>query len=120
MASNNILRVAVIGGDGTGPEVAAEGVKVLTAAAALECIKVELKNFDFGGERYLRTGEIFPPGAVEELRTFPAILLGAVGHPDVAAGVMRRALRWCDARTGHVLRRLMPTPILEALKARRR
>ena len=91
-SSSNILRVAVIGGDGTGPEVAAEGVKVLKAVAALEGIKVELKDFDFGGERYLRTGEILPPEAFDELRTFPAILLGAVGHPDVAPGILEKGL----------------------------
>jgi 3-isopropylmalate dehydrogenase len=91
-SSSDILRVAVIGGDGTGPEVAAEGVKVLKAAAALEGIKVELKDFDFGGERYLRTGEILPPAAFDELRTFPAILLGAVGHPDVAPGILEKGL----------------------------
>ena len=89
---NRTLRVAVIGGDGTGPEVAAEGVKVLKAAAAREGIAVDLKDFDFGGDRYLRTGEVLPPGASEELRTFPAILLGAIGHPDVAPGILERGL----------------------------
>ena len=90
--SSSILRVAVIGGDGTGPEVAGEGVKVLKAIAALEGIPYELKQFDFGGERYLRTGEILPPTAFDELRTFPAILLGAVGHPDVPPGVLEKGL----------------------------
>ncbi|MEN6406772.1 MAG: 3-isopropylmalate dehydrogenase [Thermoguttaceae bacterium] len=90
--SSERLRVAVIGGDGTGPEVAAEGVKVLKAVAALEGIGLELKDFDFGGERYLRTGEILPPGAFDELRQYPAILLGAVGHPDVPPGVLEKGL----------------------------
>jgi 3-isopropylmalate dehydrogenase len=90
--SSNILRVAVIGGDGTGPEVAREGVKVLKAVADLENIKVEFKEFDFGGERYLRTGEILPESAFDELRKYPAILLGAVGHPDVAPGVLEKGL----------------------------
>lgn len=90
--NNNILRVAVIGGDGTGPEVAAEGVKVLKAVAALEGIKCELKEFDLGGERYLRTGEVLPSAAVDELRTFPAVLLGAVGHPDVPPGILEQGL----------------------------
>ncbi len=90
--SGSILRVAIIGGDGTGPEVAAEGVKVLKAVAALEGIPYELKHFDFGGERYLRTGEILPPSAFDELRTFPAILLGAVGHPDVTPGILEKGL----------------------------
>jgi 3-isopropylmalate dehydrogenase len=93
MPSNkDILKVAVIGGDGTGPEVAAEGVKVLKAVAALEGIKYELTDFDYGGERYLKTGEILPPGAFDELRKFPAILLGAVGHPDVPPGILEKGL----------------------------
>jgi 3-isopropylmalate dehydrogenase len=90
--SNDILRVAVIGGDGTGPEVTAEAVKVFKAVARLEGIRYELKDFDLGGERYLRTGEILPPDVLEELRTFKAILLGAVGHPDVAPGIMEKGL----------------------------
>ena len=61
MSSNDILRVAVIGGDGTGPEVTAEGVKVLKAVAKLEGIRYELKDFDLGGDRYLKTGEVLPP-----------------------------------------------------------
>ena len=90
--SNKPLKVAVIGGDGTGPEVAAEGVKVLKAVAALEGIQVELKDFDLGGERYLKTGEILPDAVFEELRTYPSILLGAVGHPDVAPGILEKGL----------------------------
>jgi len=92
VSSNDTLKVAVIGGDGTGPEVAAEGVKVLNAIAALENIKYETQDFDFGGDRYLKTGEILPPGAVEELAAFDAILLGAVGHPDVAPGILEKGL----------------------------
>lgn len=90
--SSDVLKVAVIGGDGTGPEVVAEGVKVLKAVAALEGFQVECKDFDFGGDRYLRTGEILPPEAFEELRAYPAILLGAVGHPDVAPGILEKGL----------------------------
>jgi 3-isopropylmalate dehydrogenase len=86
------LNIAVIGGDGTGPEVAAEGVKVLKAAAQLEGFSVDFQDFDFGGNRYLRTGEILPTGAVEELRKFDAIFLGAVGHPDVPPGVLEKGL----------------------------
>ncbi|MBN2293576.1 MAG: 3-isopropylmalate dehydrogenase, partial [Pirellulales bacterium] len=58
-----MLKIAVIGGDGTGPEVAAEGMKVLKAVADSEGIKYETKNFDYGGDRYLKTGEILPEGA---------------------------------------------------------
>jgi 3-isopropylmalate dehydrogenase len=86
------FRVAVMGGDGTGPEVAAEGVKVLKAVAELEGIDYELQDFDYGGDRYLATGEILPEGATDELAKFDAILLGAIGHPDVAPGILERGL----------------------------
>ncbi|MBN1817542.1 MAG: 3-isopropylmalate dehydrogenase, partial [Sedimentisphaerales bacterium] len=76
-------KIAVIGGDGTGPEVTAEAIKVMDAAAAKFGFKVDKTDFDFGGERYKRTGEILPDSAVDELRKFDAILLGAIGHPDV-------------------------------------
>ena len=86
------MKIAVIGGDGTGPEVAAEGLKVLAAVASRESFKYELAHYDFGGDRYLRTGEILPAGAVDELRSFDAIYLGAVGHPDVKPGVLEKGL----------------------------
>lgn len=92
MSSNKALKIAVLGGDGTGPEVTAEGVKVLQAVAALEGIKYELQDFDLGGERYLRTGEILPESVAQELATFDAILLGAIGHPKVAPGILERGL----------------------------
>ncbi len=85
-------KIAVIAGDGTGPEVTAEAVKVLKAAAAKFDFKVELTEFDFGGERYKRTGELLPDSAVEELRKFDAILLGAIGHPDVPPGILEKGI----------------------------
>ncbi len=85
-------KIAVIPGDGTGPEVTAEAVKVLKAAAVKFGFKVELTEFDFGGERYKRTGELLPDSAVEELRKFDAILLGAIGHPDVAPGILEKGI----------------------------
>jgi 3-isopropylmalate dehydrogenase len=81
-----VHRIAVIPGDGTGPEVVREGLKVLEAAATATGFKYETTTYDFGGERYLRTGEALPPGALDELRQFDAIYLGAVGHPDVPPG----------------------------------
>ncbi len=92
MTKNKTPRIAVIGGDGTGPEVAAEGLKVLAAVAKLEGFTYELAHFDFGGERYLKTGEVLPAGAVDELRKFDAIYLGAVGHPDVKPGILEKGL----------------------------
>jgi 3-isopropylmalate dehydrogenase len=85
-------KIAVIPGDGTGPEVIAEAVKVLKATANKFKFKVDLTHFDFGGERYKRTGETLPDSAVEELRKFDAILLGAIGHPDVAPGILEKGI----------------------------
>ncbi|HQI27110.1 MAG TPA: 3-isopropylmalate dehydrogenase [Sedimentisphaerales bacterium] len=85
-------KIAVVPGDGTGPEVTAEAVKVLKATADKFKFKVDLTNFDFGGERYKRTGETLPDSAVEDLRKFDAILLGAIGHPDVAPGILEKGI----------------------------
>jgi 3-isopropylmalate dehydrogenase len=85
-------KIAVIGGDGTGPEVVHEGVKALKAVADLEKFKVELTDFDFGGDRYLRTGEVLPENAASELKKFDSILLGAIGHPDVKPGILEKGI----------------------------
>jgi len=85
-------RVAVLPGDGTGPEVVREGLKVLEAVRAAEGFEVELVDFDLGGERYLRTGEVLPDEDLEHLREMDAIFLGAVGHPDVRPGILERDL----------------------------
>lgn len=87
-----MYKFAVIPGDGTGPEVVAEGLKVLEAIAAKHGFKYSLQEFDFGGDRYLRTGETLPDGAVDELRQFDAIILGAIGHPDVKPGILERGI----------------------------
>jgi len=85
-------KIAVIGGDGTGPEVAEEGVKVLKAAAEKHCFKLDFENFDFGGERYLRTGEVLPESAAQEMKQFDAIFLGAIGHPEVKPGILEKGI----------------------------
>jgi len=87
-----VLKLAVLGGDGTGPEVVAEGLKVLDAVSKKNGFEYSTENFDFGGERYLETGEVLPEGAVETFRGFDAIYLGAVGHPDVAPGILEKGL----------------------------
>jgi len=84
--------IAVIGGDGTGPEVVREGLKVLKAAAAKHTFKLSFTEFDFGGARYLRTGEVLPDSAADELRQFNAIFLGAIGHPDVKPGILEKGI----------------------------
>ncbi len=85
-------RIAVIPGDGTGPEVVREGLKVLEAASRATGFKYETTTFDFGGERYMRTGETLPDGAIDELRGFDGIFLGAIGHPDVAPGILEKGI----------------------------
>jgi len=85
-------RIAVVAGDGTGPEVVAEGLKVLGAAAKLCGFEYETVEYDFGGDRYLRTGEVLPDGAVDELRGFDVIYLGAIGHPQVAPGILEKGI----------------------------
>jgi 3-isopropylmalate dehydrogenase len=84
--------IAVIGGDGTGPEVTREAIKVLDAASKKFGIKLNYTNYDFGGDRYLRTKEVLPDSAADELRKFPAILLGAIGHPDVKPGILEKGI----------------------------
>jgi 3-isopropylmalate dehydrogenase len=84
--------IAVIGGDGTGPEVTRESIKVLDAAAAKFGFKLNYTDFDFGGDRYLRTNEALPDSAADDLRQFPAILLGAIGHPDVKPGILEKGI----------------------------
>ena len=84
--------VALIGGDGTGPEVLAEAMKVVRAAAARCNITLETTDYDFGGERYLATGEILPDSALDEFRRHDAILLGAIGHPDVKPGILEKGI----------------------------
>ena len=85
-------KIAVMGGDGTGPEVVAEGVKVLKVAAGKFNFNLELTDFDYGGERYMRTGEVLPENAVEELSKHDAIFLGAIGHPDVKPGILEKGI----------------------------
>jgi 3-isopropylmalate dehydrogenase len=81
-------RIAVIGGDGIGPEVTAEALKVIHAAG----VDIATTSFDLGGARYLRDGEILSDATLDELRAFDVILLGAVGTPEVPPGVIERGL----------------------------
>jgi 3-isopropylmalate dehydrogenase len=84
--------IAVIGGDGTGPEVVREAIKVLDVAAKKFKLKLNYTDYDLGGARYLRTGEALPDSVLAELRKFPAILLGAIGHPDVKPGILEKGI----------------------------
>src|SRR5436190_15095605 len=81
-------QVGVIGGDGIGPEVVAEALKVVRAAG----VDLDTVDYDLGGARYLRTGEVLPDSVLDELSGLNAILLGAVGSPDVTPGILERGL----------------------------
>jgi 3-isopropylmalate dehydrogenase len=81
-------RVGIIGGDGIGPEVTAEALKVVRAAGVV----LDTTDYDLGGRRYLATGDVLPDTVLDELRGFDAILLGAVGTPEVPPGVLERGL----------------------------
>lgn len=83
-------RVAVVPGDGTGPEVVGEASKVLAAASEQFDFDLYLNPVDLGGERYLRSGETLPGEVLEQLRDSDAILFGAVGHPDVEPGILEQ------------------------------
>ena len=85
-------KIAVIPGDGTGPEVVAEGKKVLDVAAQKFGFKLDMNDFDYGGDRYLRTGEVLPDSAAAELEQYDSILLGAIGHPDVKPGILEKGI----------------------------
>ncbi len=87
-----MTKIAVLPGDGTGPEVIAEALKVLAVAAEKTGFKYETEEFDFGGDRYLRTNEVLPESAVGDLRQFDTILLGAIGHPDVKPGILEKGI----------------------------
>ncbi len=80
--------IALLPGDGTGPEVIGEGVKVLKVAAEKYGLKLNFNHYDFGGERYKKTGETLPDSAIEEFKKQDAIYLGAIGHPDVKPGIL--------------------------------
>jgi len=82
----------VIPGDGTGPEVVREGRKVLEAVAARGDFRLDWRDYDLGGERYLKTGETLPPSVLKELREVDAIYLGAIGHPGVKPGILERGI----------------------------
>jgi len=87
-----LYKIAIVPGDGTGPEVVAEGLKVLEAAARKTGFKYETTEFDFGGDRYLRTDEVLPDSAVDDFRAFDSIYLGAIGHPDVKPGILEKGI----------------------------
>ena len=87
-----MYKIAVIPGDGTGPEVVREGLKVLEAVAAKHKLSFDFTHFPFGGDLYLKTGETLPDSAIAELKKYDAIYLGAIGHPDVKPGILETGI----------------------------
>jgi 3-isopropylmalate dehydrogenase len=85
-------RIAVLGGDGTGPEVVREGLKVLDAVSKKQGFKYETIDYDLGGDRYLKTKELVPESVLKELAKVDAIYLGAIGHPDVKPGILEQGI----------------------------
>ena len=88
----NTHRIALVAGDGTGPEVIAEAVKVVDVAAGVFGFGVEYEHFDLGGDRYLRTGETLTVTDLEALKRSDAILFGAIGHPEVKPGILEQEI----------------------------
>jgi len=85
-------KIAVIPGDGTGPEVIAEGIKVIKSIGPSESINFEFVYYDLGGERYKKTGEILPDSVLEEIKKTDAIYLGAIGHPEIKPGILEKGI----------------------------
>ncbi len=85
-------KIAVVPGDGSGPEMVREGIKVLKAASEKFNFHLNMTELDYGGKRYLQTGEVLPEGAVEELKQYQAIFLGAIGHPEVKPGILEKGI----------------------------
>lgn len=92
MGERKTYKIGVFPGDGIGPEILKEGIKVLKAASEKFNFGIDLTNYDFGGDRYLKTGEILPDSAIKEFKQLDAIYLGAVGHPDVAPGILEQGI----------------------------
>ena len=92
MSNKKNYKIAVLGGDGTGPEVAAEAVKVIKAAADKFGFQLEFQEYPYDGENYLKTGVVLPNNAAQEMKMHDAILLGAIGHPDIAPGILEKGI----------------------------
>ena len=90
--NSKMRKIAVIGGDGTGPEVVREGLKVLAAISKIHGFKYEAIEYDLGGNRYLKTKELVPDSVLKELAKVDAIYLGAIGHPDVKPGILEQGI----------------------------
>jgi len=86
------FNIAVVPGDGTGPEVVAEGIKVLDTVAKKSDFSLSYSDFNIGGDHYLETGEILDEKVIDSLEKADAIFLGAIGHPDVKPGILEKGI----------------------------
>ena len=89
---SKVYKIATLPGDGTGPEVVAEGVKVLQAVSKKYGFEMTFTNFEWGGENYLKTGVVLPDDAIDRLKKFDAVFLGAIGTPKVAPGILEKGI----------------------------
>ncbi|MGC8804327.1 MAG: 3-isopropylmalate dehydrogenase [Candidatus Ratteibacteria bacterium] len=92
MGKGKTYKVGVIPGDGVGPEIISAGMEVLKAAADRFNFQLDTVYYDFGGDRYLKTGETLPDSAIEEFKKLDVIYLGAIGHPDVKPGILEKGI----------------------------
>jgi len=92
MENNNVYKIAVIGGDGVGPEVVREALKVLQRGSELYGFNYEITDYPFGSEHYLQTGELMPDSIYSEFRDHHAVLVGAIGDPRCEVGLVERAI----------------------------
>ena len=89
---SKVYKIAVIPGDGTGPEVVSEGIKVLEAVSERCNFNLNFTYYSLGGEQYQKTGEILPGRVLESIEQSDAIYLGAIGHPDVKPGILEKGI----------------------------
>ena len=87
-----MYKIAVIPGDGTGPEVVQEGLKVLESVADRFNFKYQTQTFNFGGDRFLNTGNILTDDELQQMKNFSVIYLGAIGHPQVKPGILEQGI----------------------------
>ncbi len=113
----NTYRVAVVPGDGTGPEVIAEALKVLKTAASRFGFGLDLGELDLGGERYLRTGQTLTDGDIAFLREHEAILFGAIGHPEVKPGILEQEILLALRRELDLYINLRPVKLHKGVKS---
>jgi 3-isopropylmalate dehydrogenase len=116
VGGGSLATIGVIPGDGVGPEVVQQGLAILREVAGIDGLKADLVEFDLGGERFLKSGEVLPDKALEDLRKCDAIYLGAVGHPGVAPGVLEKGILLKIRFTFHQYINLRPVKLFPGVE----